>query len=1024
MQKRRISSRLCILTFLLLLTVNVFSQSQTLNIKGFGDVTIHKTAENNYTVDMGKYGRFSAAGFLSPLNLTISTTKESLREFPGYALYNKMDLQEVELSIGQEGLAIEASIDTRKNFGEVLDMFQIPSPTMEVSVALTKTSFELGGGLDFEDDPIVLNLVPDFTRFTLENFNINAEWAAGEDELELTLGVEIQTRWKPTEWDPDIQSVTAFSYNLMSNELSAAISMTDTWTNPILLNKLLKPNSVEFTDVSASLDWPVGAPSPTAFGFIIGHASFFDLDFTAKLAMTPADKQIALYAYRDEVTMNDFSQILRNGFGLQVPDIFPHDIYIKDAEILFSPNGGEVGEFEIEKGFAFRGKAKFMDAIEAEVDFTANFEDGFYLYYDMNAAFKDYFDNQFRDNPKLKYISGQLLTTFEVRRVMLEARADMNMNMSGKTYCDFTILGKAISFSVEGQFSTQALLDKIEQEILNIAGPEVAAVISAVSTGVAEAGKLAGEAVGAGADLAHKYVTLGVTKSQHIHPFDGGEKYCRSHCIPNRANDLAGQVENSSRQAIQTFFNRVLPTIVQIEGETLELTMQMRRELVQAEWDALNQKIEQDWKDIWEDKEYVGYFVEQKWAENGGNQFRALIDERKAKFAGVRDHLFQQLLTAGFTDASLYATIDNRWKGTKINIELGKVSHDEMNVGAHSTRWVFEPIVGTRYVRIKSYWKGTYLNIENGSLACTEIQPAWHSAMWELLPVGDAPGYYLIRNRWKETFIHVEHGAIECSYAEKGWHSAHWKVTHTEVPSEVSVGQDWGLNSLLLVSPNKKYKLFLQQDGNLVLSKYNTIQYWWSNTYGKNVIGARFEHGGNLAIYHANDVVWLSNTDNKGAQKLVLQDDGNLVIYAAGNRALWSSNTIEEQAAVPQKKEFIRIKNAWKGTYLNIEQGLAVNEIAAGAWSSQWILEPCEGFYKIKNRWKGTYLHIEGGMEVQCSEIQPGWHSAMWSVEQIEGSNQVRIKNRWKGTYLNIETGALSCSDIQPGWASAKWELE
>ncbi len=124
----------------------------------------------------------------------------------------------------------------------------------------------------------------------------------------------------------------------------------------------------------------------------------------------------------------------------------------------------------------------------------------------------------------------------------------------------------------------------------------------------------------------------------------------------------------------------------------------------------------------------------------------------------------------------------------------------------------------------------------------------------------------------------------------------------------------------------------------------------------------------------------------------------------------------------PAAEETYRhIQNVWKNTYLNIENGVAVNDIGKGAWSGQWVFEPCEGYYKIKNRWKGTYLHIEGGMEVQCSEIQPGWHSAMWTVEKIPGSHDVRIKNRWKGTYLNIEHGSLHCTDIQPGWDSAKW---
>jgi len=1012
-----------ILTLLLFLSVAAFSQTQKINVKGFGEISATKIEQNVYNLDFAKYGKFRAKGTIDPIAIEIQTTLENLREFPGYKLYEKLDLQNIFIRVAEDGVIIIADLDTKRNFGKVCEMFKIPNPTMGIKIAVSKSKFKFEGELDFEDDPIVIDVVPDFSRFTLENLGIETEGAAGEGELDFSLGFSIQTRWKPTSWDPDVQSVTEFSYSLTSNEISASISMTDTWSNPMLLNKFLKPNSVVFSNVAASLDWPLGAPAPSGFGFNVGQAKFFQLEFATQLAMTPADKQIAVYASRNEITMNDFSRILRDGFGLNVPDLFPNDINITDVEILFSPNGGEVGEFEIDKGFALSGKAKFMDAIEAEVNFNANWDDGFYLYYDMNAAFKDYFDNVFRNDPKLKFISGQLLRTYEVRRVMLEASADMSMNMSGKTYCDFTVLGQNISFTVEGQFSTQALLDKIEQEILNIAGPEVAAVINAVSKDVEEAGKVADAVVGQGASLANKYTKLGAIKAQHTHLLDGGEKYCRSHCIPNRANDLASKVEISSRKAIRAFFDQVLDDIVAIEGETTETTKQLRRQMVQAQWDDLNKKIDADWNSIREDKEYVGYFLEQKWAENGGNQFRKLIDERRASFNGERNDLFNHLLTAGYTNTYLYSNIQNRWKGTKIHIERGTVEHNNYDAGAHSTRWVFEPVVGTRYVRIKSYWKGTYLNIEGGKLQSSQIKTEWHSAMWELIAADEKAGYYLIKNRWKETYLNVEHGAIECSQAEKGWHSAHWKLNEAHIPSEVTPGKEWNSNSTILVSPNKKYKLHFQSDGNLVLSKYNTIQYWWSNTYNKNAIKLKFQTDGNLVVYNSGkQAVWSPNTYGKGVNRMVLQNDGNLVIYAGG-KAVWSSNTTEKFIISPNK--LMHIKNSWKNTFINIEHGLAVNEIGGGSWSSHWILEPAEGNYvKIKNRWKGTYLHIEGGMKVQCSTIQPGWYSAMWEIEQINGTNQVRLKNRWKGTYLNIEPGHLQCTQIKPGWASAKWILD
>jgi hypothetical protein len=46
-----------------------------------------------------------------------------------------------------------------------------------------------------------------------------------------------------------------------------------------------------------------------------------------------------------------------------------------------------------------------------------------------------------------------------------------------------------------------------------------------------------------------------------------------------------------------------------------------------------------------------------------------------------------------------------------------------------------------------------------------------------------------------------------------------------------------------------------------------------------------------------------------------------------------------------------------------------------------WEIEPVEGtsYVKIKNRWKGTYINIENGFG--CTEIAPDWHSAMWEID-------------------------------------------
>lgn len=109
-----------------------------------------------------------------------------------------------------------------------------------------------------------------------------------------------------------------------------------------------------------------------------------------------------------------------------------------------------------------------------------------------------------------------------------------------------------------------------------------------------------------------------------------------------------------------------------------------------------------------------------------------------------------------------------------------------------------------------------------------------------------------------------------------------------------------------ITSPNGKYKLELQADGNLVLGGPAGMA-WASETSGKQVNRADMQTDGNLVLYTAdNGVVWASDTADKPGAHLVLQDDRNIVIYAAdGSTVLWSPNaylTDAEKAAEADAK--------------------------------------------------------------------------------------------------------------------------
>jgi hypothetical protein len=92
----------------------------------------------------------------------------------------------------------------------------------------------------------------------------------------------------------------------------------------------------------------------------------------------------------------------------------------------------------------------------------------------------------------------------------------------------------------------------------------------------------------------------------------------------------------------------------------------------------------------------------------------------------------------------------------------------------------------------------------------------------------------------------------------------------------------------LLVSPNGRYTLELQADGNLVVYAPGRRALWHARTWGNPGVSLAVQDDGNLVLYSsAGRALWHSDTWGNAGGRVVLQDDGNLVLYTAGGTAVW-----------------------------------------------------------------------------------------------------------------------------------------
>ena len=99
-------------------------------------------------------------------------------------------------------------------------------------------------------------------------------------------------------------------------------------------------------------------------------------------------------------------------------------------------------------------------------------------------------------------------------------------------------------------------------------------------------------------------------------------------------------------------------------------------------------------------------------------------------------------------------------------------------------------------------------------------------------------------------------------------------------------------------SPNGKYALILQGDGNFVLYIDGGRALWASNTGGfRKAVKGLLQDDGNLRLFDdSNREKWSSGSGGKGnaSSVLIIQDDGNVVINSDG-KVIWETRTKQQK---------------------------------------------------------------------------------------------------------------------------------
>jgi hypothetical protein len=101
-------------------------------------------------------------------------------------------------------------------------------------------------------------------------------------------------------------------------------------------------------------------------------------------------------------------------------------------------------------------------------------------------------------------------------------------------------------------------------------------------------------------------------------------------------------------------------------------------------------------------------------------------------------------------------------------------------------------------------------------------------------------------------------------------------------------------------SPDRRYRLTFQTDGNLVIYRNDGVPVWWTGTVGISPGAASMQVDGNFVVYDsANRAAWHTYTYGNPGAYLSMQNNGAFAIYSANGARLWGSPVPPNEVNTP-----------------------------------------------------------------------------------------------------------------------------
>jgi serine protease len=160
----------------------------------------------------------------------------------------------------------------------------------------------------------------------------------------------------------------------------------------------------------------------------------------------------------------------------------------------------------------------------------------------------------------------------------------------------------------------------------------------------------------------------------------------------------------------------------------------------------------------------------------------------------------------------------------------------------------------------------------------------WHSDTW-----GQSGGRLVLQDDGNVVLTNSGGTAIWQTGADRG----------AGVPKDTLQAAQQLTAGLRLTSPDGRYTLAMQTDGNLVVWAPGPRAIWDTRTWNRPGARLKVQADGNLVLWTTDRrVLWHSDTWGEPGGRLVLQDDGNLVLTNGSGTPVWQTG-VDRGAGVP-----------------------------------------------------------------------------------------------------------------------------